>query len=1240
MASVTSDFPADAARTKSTARVRVSASYGLLAVLGSLKFTVTLFALSLILVLVGTLAQDQMNMQEVKERYFLSWIAPLHIDDFFPQAFYRHDTPIPGVVPFTGGALIGVLLMVNLIAAKITRFRLKARGGRLLAGLAFLALGIAIAAVVVFLGHNDDGLQGTPPAWLGYNRLWGLILATLAIGSVASAVAGQTSTSVVMKRLGWITGACLAIAVVACLFTGFRIGEPGLRIVWQLAKGLGAGLVMLVGCQIAFGKQGGNVLLHLGVGLLMVGQFAFGDRQTEQRLSLVEGQSTNTFVNLDQIELQLIRSEDDEQTVTAIPSQRLLDAAREDSLIEDPALPVKIRVRQYFENSSLIDVPETNLATKGVGLEVAAVEKDKSGGAKMEMNTPSAYIEVIDPDSGESLGTFLASHSLNDRAALMPDGKSKDMMDSFTVGGIEYEFGLRLQRQVKPYWVQLDDVRRTTWSGSQTPRDFSSFIRIVDNETGEDRKARVWMNNPLRYRGETFYQSNYDQLPDGTEFTGIQVVRNSGWLIPYVACSVTALGMLVHFWGTLARFVARRRRETSGDSTTPFESDPFGRFSDEELSGADAGITPRVASSKRGPGWLVPLWVSAVTLLVATLLIPASTMQNMRRPTERDAKFDFAAAGKIPVQYGGRVMPLDAYARQTLKAMTNKDSLPLDGAPVKLQDRVDDKKMSAVQWLMEVAIDTEEIRRLPMFRIDSEEVRAELDLARRQSKLYSLQDIGNNLDRFTELVREAGSKDSGEQSFQDKKLIELDLRTRQYTVAAASFRLPTPDVIPAEFFPEGTSEQDRTRFVIRRLEERMDSLRKMNAPAIIPPPAEEAASKVNQPKWTPFAPAFFDMVTGEMRQMSLPEEARTADATLAGIRTFGDMIRAYGDEDTAEFNKAVDEHLAGVKEYPIQGYDLSAVSLERWLGGKGPDSLSILVYVLAFIIGLIGIATNSRQLNSAAWGTIAVAFIVHTVVIVSRVYITGRAPVINLYSSAVFIGWAAVLFGLVIERIFRYGTGNLLAAFSGFMTMMVADYLTLNVGSAETMGVLQAVLDTQFWLSTHVITVSLGYVATLVAGMLGIGYLIGSWCGASDRAKRDLYRVIYGATCFGILFSFVGTVLGGLWADDSWGRFWGWDPKENGALLIVIWNALMLHARWDGMVKATGFAILAIGGNIVTAWSWFGTNELGIGLHSYGFTEGMLQALGYFFAVQMVFIVAGMVVSLMTSSGGPKTKTK
>src|SRR5205085_11678209 len=164
-----------------------------------------------------------------------------------------------------------------------------------------------------------------------------------------------------------------------------------------------------------------------------------------------------------------------------------------------------------------------------------------------------------------------------------------------------------------------------------------------------------------------------------------------------------------------------------------------------------------------------------------------------------------------------------------------------------------------------------------------------------------------------------------------------------------------------------------------------------------------------------------------------------------------------------------------------------------------------------------------------------------------------------------------------------------------------------------------------FWLATHVTTVTFGYAATFVAGFLGIAYIfLGVMTPVLDRElTKVISGLIYGVVCFATLLSFTGTVLGGIWADYSWGRFWGWDPKENGALLIVIWNALILHARWGGLVKQRGMAQLAIAGNIVTSWSWFGTNMLGVGLHSYGFMPAALVWLLVFAASQLFLIGLG-----------------
>jgi ABC-type transport system involved in cytochrome c biogenesis permease subunit len=226
----------------------------------------------------------------------------------------------------------------------------------------------------------------------------------------------------------------------------------------------------------------------------------------------------------------------------------------------------------------------------------------------------------------------------------------------------------------------------------------------------------------------------------------------------------------------------------------------------------------------------------------------------------------------------------------------------------------------------------------------------------------------------------------------------------------------------------------------------------------------------------------------------------------------------------------------------------------------------------------------------------------------------------------VFIGWGCVLLGLLLDAIYRNGVGSVVGAITGSLSLIVAHYLAL---SGDTLEMMQAVLDTNFWLATHVTCITLGYTATFVAGALGIGYVLLGPARLLTRQipkelPQTLTRMTYGVICFAMLLSFTGTVLGGIWADQSWGRFWGWDPKENGALLIVIWNALILHARWGGMVKGPGIAVLAILGNIVTAWSWFGVNMLGVGLHSYGFMGGAVMWLLIFMGSQLCIAVVGL----------------
>jgi ABC-type transport system involved in cytochrome c biogenesis permease subunit len=238
-------------------------------------------------------------------------------------------------------------------------------------------------------------------------------------------------------------------------------------------------------------------------------------------------------------------------------------------------------------------------------------------------------------------------------------------------------------------------------------------------------------------------------------------------------------------------------------------------------------------------------------------------------------------------------------------------------------------------------------------------------------------------------------------------------------------------------------------------------------------------------------------------------------------------------------------------------------------------------------------------------------------------YIQGRPPITNLYSSAIFVGWASVLFCLILERIYRNGIGSVCGSVVGFVTLLIAQNLQFD---GDTMEMLRAVLDTNAWLATHVVGEALGYSAVFLAGIIGIIYIIRGVFTTSfeENTAKSMGRMIYGVVCFATLFSLVATVLGGIWADQSWGRFWGWDPKENGALLVVLWNAIILHARWGGFARERGLAVLAVFGNVIGSLSWFGVNMLGVGLHSYGFMDQAFGPLLTFVGSQLAIMAIGL----------------
>ncbi len=1216
-------------------RAESPAWWQLLRALGSLKITVAMFMAGIFILFVGTLAQDEKNLPQVKEEYFNSWIAIIPLSDFVPVTVFGQQN-IPFSFPFLGGATIGFVLLINLIAAKVTRFHIAAKGSRLLWGTLVSIVGAALTITVIFTGHYADGLQGSPP--VQYDTVWRLVQATsvgITVALVATAIASMKQRRLTQVVL-WASAGSMLILSGLALFGGdnYRISDPGLRIMWQLMQSSVAGGVLLVGLVMVFGTRGGNVLIHIAVGLVMFGQFAFGDRQIEQRMSLIEGQTTNIAVKTDDIELAVIDASDPvNDKVTVVAGTMLQRVAKQKEMITAPELPFDIKVIELFPNSDFRNAGpvEPNLATTGIGKSFIAESLPPSGGVSSNVNVASGYVELFDKTSKNSLGTYLLSQFLNERRFFNSKAPS-DVMDTIEVAGVPYKLQLRFHREYKPYEVTLTNVVRINYSASETPRDYSSYVTIKDKENGVAQDGRIWMNNPVRYKGETFYQSNYSvvELPNGeaAEMTGLQVVENAGWLIPYVSCVLAFWGMLAHFGGTFLRFADRYERMDLGKGLSQEASHTT--KTTKKVDNKAPAKTETVAASR---SWLQTVTIPLLAILFVGLLAASSARPRAPKPNE----FNWAALGTIPVLHEGRIKPFDTVARNTLQYLSNRTTVQLPNPEAsgfaKMMGR-DKKSVPATQWLMGVISGDKWVDSAPVFRIDAKEVVDLFDLERHEGHRYSFAELEPNLGKLEERVRklrEVG-KPADQMDFGEKKLVEINQKLMVYNLLRFSYQTPDLPSLGAD------TKQEEFFARIQQVMEISRQLESSNPPAIIPPqiaidPTKtEADEKGDKAKWQALYPAIADALRD--RIFAAAEGNRNSFEANPAILAFTDVM-AMTDKSPRDFEKALSEYQKTIAKYPEVEKSQAKANFEAWLNAFNPTDLSKWLYVFGTVLCFTSFLIYPKQLNRFIFWMLIAVLILHTFALIGRVYITGRAPVINLYSSAVFIGWSCVLAGLAIEGLFRLGLGNLVGTITGAGSLMVA----YGLDSGDTMHVLQAVLDTQFWLTTHVISVTLGYGGTFLAGFIALiaitHRIFKSYDNQpaasrpeADRYMQDqLYRMTYGVVCFALFFSFIGTVLGGLWADDSWGRFWGWDPKENGALMIVLWNAALLHARWDRLIGQRGFALFAIGGNIITAWSWFGTNQLGIGLHSYGFTNGVLMLLGGFVLFNLLYIAIGWVLT-------------
>ncbi len=916
-------------------------------------------------------------------------------------------------------------------------------------------------------------------------------------------------------------------------------------------------------------KRSGVMIIHAGLILLFVGEAITRMKQVEQTMVIDEGQTVHFAENSRSYEFSFEdKSAKEHDTVVVVPESLVHIGKR----FSDPQVPVDLLVLSYYKNSSVraVNPSDKNPATVGQGLtEFAEYRKEITGvSTDPKMDAPSTYITILRKGTDESLGTYLLSRFYKP--------------DTLELDGKTYSISLRNTRYYKPFSVKLNKFRFDRYMGTTKARNFSSDVRLVDPANDVDREYHIAMNEPLRYGGETFYQHFFNEKTEKT--TILQVVRNPGWLIPYISCVMVTLGMTIHFGIYLIAFLRKVR---------------IAEFS-QLMKASNSDYVPKTGTARYLP-WL------GVGLAVVFVLYSIGNMSPTTQP------YNLKGLGQIPVVDGGRVKPLDTVARVSLRSISARETT------------TDENKIEqpAIQWLLDVMTSRQDTKaaawKYKVFKIENDQVLGLLKLQPRSGLLYALDEFGEYVLVLQKQAKKAGDKDEKDRDLYDLKVLEVFRRVQLF------YDL-TMIKSPISIAPSPGNEQWATL---------PDTLDKYSdaAKAFVMEKSGVAFEDVSKlPKQEQ------EFVTQMFREKLIELSAESPS-----ISFWTGIIQAYRNKKPDDFNKLIENYSNKVS---VPGMSLAKTRLETMYNGFAPFYVCLVLYIGAVLLCFVSWFGYTNELRRSAFRMLIFTAVIHFVALIVRMYLQDRwlVFVTNLYSSAIFIGFGCVLLGLLLERLYPIGIGNLLGATLGVATTIVSHQIG---ASGDTLEMMVAVLDTNFWLATHVTCVTFGYTATFVAGALGVIYVIaGIFTPAiNSEANKAFGKMLYGVVCFATLLSLVGTILGGIWADQSWGRFWGWDPKENGAVLIVIWNALILHARWAGLVKTRGIALLTIVGSMITVWSWFGTNQLEIGLHAYGFNNTLALVCSGLWVSHAMLLAIGMTptkhwMSFAKAPEGAVTATK
>lgn len=617
--------------------------------------------------------------------------------------------------------------------------------------------------------------------------------------------------------------------------------------------------------------------------------------------------------------------------------------------------------------------------------------------------------------------------------------------------------------------------------------------------------------------------------------------------------------------------------------------------------------------------------LSRYLVLLSTLVLMglSAIAANADDHEHKDKIHHFGLFQSLPVLHDGRVKPLDTLARNELKQFSGKDHL-------------DDR--SAISWMAETLFDPGSAVNEKIFKVENADVRHLMELEERKKPLYSYLELSSGLEKTFPVVEELLKSPKKNMSPEQKALLETHENALEYTQLLRSFSLllPLNISVPPKWNTEmrGKGEESIKGPVTYLMLKKIDQPLVDRVKKIIAKKGEDPSKYSNEEQATAMLSWQIRTIEDAAQNNNIlkvipdpsPENkgewvapwelirsGKGSPATTATLELWSKLADSWQNGSDKEWTKTLKQ---------LSHPDALRLKTEILYNSAKPFHMALLAFAASFALALLALSlTNFRR----GWIIASVlaallALLAQGAGLACRIFLLERPPVGTLYESILFVGAVAPFFALVLERKLKNGLGVLLSGSIGILVGLLG--MTM-ADEGDTMKVLTAVLNTQFWLATHVLCITIGYGWCLVTSIVAHALLVGR---ATGRMTGDQVKTLetslgtLGLTA--LLFTATGTILGGIWADQSWGRFWGWDPKENGALLIVLWLVWIIHGKIAGQISMTVYTMGMAFVSAIVGAAWIGVNLLGVGLHSYGFTEGLFWGLGIFTLLEAALIGA------------------